>query len=134
MKLNTLVLASVFALMGIMWGCVAAPVVVAGAAGGGAVYSVTADTVTDTFTMSKEQAFEVMIGILNSQDAKITLSSISDGKINAQIEKSLVYVSIEQFNADSIKLVINAKKHIEFLPDKDTAVRIYRLFIKETTR
>ncbi|TCK60773.1 hypothetical protein [Seleniivibrio woodruffii] len=131
MTFHKLVLA--LAVSAFMWGCFPAPLIFAGAAGG-AVYSTTNDTMTDTFVMSKEQAFEVMIGILNKEDAKINVSSIADGKIEAKTATSAIYVRIEPFNAESIKMSINAKKNIELIPDKDTAVRIYRLFIKETIK
>lgn len=131
MKLaKTLLLVSLPALI---WGCFPAPLILVGASGG-AVYSTTNDRISDTFVMSKEQAFEVMIGILNAQEAKINISSISEGKIEAQIDKSFVFVNITQASTETIKLVINAKKHVELLPDRDTAVKIYRLFIKETAK
>lgn len=131
MKFGKLLL--VVSMLTLVWGCFPAPLLLGGAAGG-AVYSTTNDRITDTFVMSKEQAFEVMIGILNAQEAKINISSIADGKIEAQVDKSLVYINITQASADSVKLAINSKKHIELLPDRDTSVRIYRLFIKETVK
>jgi hypothetical protein len=131
MKLHKLILIAAAAL--VMYSCVPFPIVMGGAAGG-AVYSTTNDSVSDVFTMSKEQAFEAMIGILNRENAQITLSSIADGKIEARTNTSVIYINITPFNAESIKVAINAKKHIELVPDKDTAVRIFRLFIKETIR
>jgi len=131
MKLHKLFIATVAAF--VMYSCVPAPLIFGGAAGG-AVYTTTNDSVTDVFTMSREQAFEVLIGILNSENAQVTLSSIADGKIEARTNNAVIYITITQFNAESIKINFSAKKHVELLPDKDTAVRMYRLFIKETIK
>jgi hypothetical protein len=131
MKLHKLIFVFTAAL--VMYSCIPAPLIFGGAAGG-AVYSTTNDSVSDVFTMPKEEAFEVLIGILNRENAQITLSSIADGKIEARTSTSVIYINITQFNAENIKLAINAKKHIEFVPDKDTAVRIFRLFIKDTVK
>jgi hypothetical protein len=114
--------------------CVPAPIIVGGVAGSGAVYTTTNDTIKDVFQISKESAFETFIGIFNREDAKIRLSSISDGKIEAVVGVSIVFVDIKPVNENSIKVTIKAKKHIEFVPDKETSVRIYRLFIKEVTK
>lgn len=131
MKINRII--PIFILAASLAGCFPAPVIFAGLAGGG-VYSVTNDTISDAFAMPKEKAFETMVNILTEQDAKITSSSIADGKITASLNKSVIYVRIDQYNADSVKLTINAKKEVELIPDRDLAVRIYRLFIKETVK
>lgn len=123
----------IFILVASLAGCFPAPLLLAGLAGGG-VYSITNDTITDIFAMPKEKAFETMVGILTEQEAKITKSSIADGKIEATLGKSELFIRIEQYNADNIKLIINAKKQVELIPDRDTAVRVYRLFIKETVK
>ena len=131
MKLHKILIVVVAAF--VMYSCIPAPLIFGGAAGG-AVYTTTNDTITDVFTMPKERAFEALIGILNEENAQITLSSIADGKIEARTSTSVVYLTIVPFNADSIKITFSAKKHVELIPDKDTAVRIYRLFIKETIK
>lgn len=113
--------------------CVPAPFVLAGAAGGG-TYAVTSDHIKDTFQISKEQAFETMIGIVASDDGKVTASSIADGKIEARIGKSILFVNIKPLNERLIEVSFRAKKHIELIPDKETSIRYYRRFIKEVTQ
>lgn len=113
--------------------CVPAPLIIGGASGG-AVYSTTNDHIKDTFNISREQAFEVMIGILTSEDGKIEESSIADGKIKAKLRKSTVYITIKPVNERATEVAIRAKKHIELIPDKETSVRLYRVFVKEVMK
>ncbi|ADD68180.1 hypothetical protein Dacet_1410 [Denitrovibrio acetiphilus DSM 12809] len=113
--------------------CALAPLVVGGAAGG-AVYSTTSDHIKDVFSISKEHAFETMVGIIAGEDGKITLSSITDGKIEARLGDSLLFVAISPLNETSTEVSIRAKKHMELIPDKDTAVRIYRAFVREVMK
>jgi len=114
-------------------GCVPAPLIFAGASGG-AVYSTTSDHITDVVNVSKEEAFEIMIGVITSEDGRVTLSSISEGKIEARIGKSLIFVSLTPLTENSAKLSIRAKKHNELIPDKDASIRVYKKFIKEAQR
>jgi hypothetical protein len=111
-------------------GCIPAPLIIGGASGG-AVYTTTSDHIKDTFNISKEQAFEVMIGIVAKEDGSVTVSSIADGKIEAKLGSSLLFVTIKPIDETMIEVSIRAKKHMELIPDKDTAVRIYRTFVKE---
>lgn len=113
--------------------CVPAPLIIGGASGG-AVYSTTSDHIKDTFNISKEQAFEVMIGIVANEDGRVTISSIADGKIEAKLGKSLLFVNIKPIDDTMIELSIRAKKHIELIPDRDTAVKIYRTFVREVMK
>jgi len=110
--------------------CVPAPLIFGGASGG-AVYSTTSDHITDVFNISKEQAFETMIGLITKEDGSVTVSSISDGKIEAKLGKTLLFVTIKPVDDTSIEVSIRAKKHIELIPDKEASIRIYRAFVKE---
>ncbi len=106
------------------------PLVIGGASGG-AVYSGTSDHIEDVFSISKEQAFETMIGLITKDEGQIKVSSITDGKIHATIGKTLLYVTITPVDDMTIKVSIRAKKkHIELIPDKESAVRYYRAFVK----
>jgi len=113
--------------------CVPFPLILAGGTGG-AVYSTTSDHIEDVFNISKEQAFETMIGLITQDDGQVNVSSISDGVIEARIGETLLFVNITPINDMSIKVSIRAKKHIELIPDKDAAVKYYRMFIKEVTK
>ena len=113
----------------VMGACVPFPLIVGGASGG-AVYSGTSDHMEDVFNISKEQAFETMIELITKDDGQIKLSSITDGKIQAGIGKTLLYISITPIDDMTIKVSIRAKKHIELIPDKETAIRYYRSFVK----
>jgi len=106
-----------------------APLIIGGASGG-AVYSTTSDHIKDNFRISKEQAFEVLVGLITADDGKITVSSIAEGKIQARIGNSFLFVNIKPINDMTIEVSFRAKKHIEIIPDKDTAVRYYRSFVK----
>ncbi|PLX65724.1 MAG: hypothetical protein C0602_13415 [Denitrovibrio sp.] len=113
--------------------CIPAPLIIAGGAGGG-TYAFTSDHIKDKFDISKEQAFETLIGIITSNDGKVVVSSIADGKIEARIGKSILFVRIKPLNERTIEVSFRAKKHIELIPDKETSIRYYRLFIKEVTK
>lgn len=113
--------------------CVPAPLLI-GAASGGAVYSVTNDYIKDYFNISKEQAFETMMGIIAQENGEVTSSSIKDGKIVAKIGESNLFIDITPVNDRTIQVVFRAKKRVELLPDKELSVRIYRSFVKAVTK
>lgn len=121
-------------LLSIFNACVPAPIVVGAVVAGGGTYSITNGTIKDVFNVSKESAFENFVSIIADEEGQVKVSSIAEGKIEAKIGVSLVFITIVPQNENSIKVTISAKKHIELLPDKNTAVRIYRLFIKKVTK
>jgi hypothetical protein len=125
------------ALMSFFSACVPAPLLLVGAAGGaagGTVYSKTNGTIKDIFNISKEQAFETFVGLINNDQGVVIVSSIADGNIEAKVGKSLLFIAIKPVNDMSIEVEIKAKKYNELIPDNDTAVRYYRTFIKEVTK
>lgn len=132
MKILKTALISVL-LMYVFSACVPAPLILAGASGG-AVYSSTTNSVKDVFNISKEQAFETMIGIIAADDGHISVSSIADGRIEAKIGKSLVVVTIKPINDQAIEVTVRAHKYVELLPDKETAVKYYRAFVNEVVK
>jgi len=130
-NIKLLILATLFSF--VFSGCVAvAPVVVAAGAGAGGVYSVTTDSIEDNFNMSKDLAFETMIEIIKAENGIITKSSIYDGKIEGELISSKLFIEIKAVNDKQVKVKIEARKGMNLLPDKETAVRVHRLFLKES--
>ncbi|PLX69775.1 MAG: hypothetical protein C0603_02245 [Denitrovibrio sp.] len=130
---NLRVAAVLLVLLTVMGACVPFPLFVGGASGG-AVYSSTSDHIEDVFNISKEQAFETIIGLVAKDDGQIKVSSITEGKIQAGIGKTLLYVNITPIDDMTIKVSFRAKKHIELIPDKEASVRYYRAFVKEVMK
>lgn len=132
-KIKTLIVLSVFAF--IISGCVApllvTPVVVGAAGGAGGVYSVKTDSVEDNFNITKDRAFEIMIELIKADNGIITKSSIYDGRIDGELVSSKIYVTIKQINDTQVHMKIEARKNLNLLPDKETAVRLYRQFVKD---
>lgn len=113
--------------------CVPVPLILGGASGG-AVYSTTNDHIKDVFSISKEQAFETMIGLIAAENGQVTKSSMENGNIEAKVGKSLLFVTITPLNERQIEVSIRAKKYNELIPDKDAAVKFYRSFVKEVSK
>ncbi|KAA0257417.1 hypothetical protein FHQ18_10240 [Deferribacter autotrophicus] len=109
--------------------CVA-PVVVAAGAGAGATYSLTTDSVSDNFAISKERAVEIFSQIIKRKKGKLILVSISEGKIDAEIGKVKIYFRAKPLTSNATKVVIKARKGYNLLPDKETAVELFKKFVK----
>lgn len=127
MKLRTVLFAAVVSLF--MYGCLPA-VLIVGAGAAGATYSVTTDGVSDTITASPETAFETMLDVLKAERGVIRTSSIAEGKIEAVLPNADVFVFIEDQGLGKVKVTIKARKGLNLLPDKETAVYIYKQFIR----
>jgi len=126
---KTIVILSIYLISLFLTGCVA-PVIVAAGAGAGAAYSLTADSVSDNFPISKERAVEVFSQILKSENGKILIVSISEGKIDGEIGKKKVYFRAKPLTANATKVVIKVRKGYNLLPDKESAVELYKKFVK----
>lgn len=116
-------------ILGATVSCVA-PVIVAAGAGAGATYSLTADGVSDNFPISKERAVEVFSQIIKNENGKLILVSISEGKINAEIGKKKIFFRAKPLTSNATKVVIKARKGYDLLPDKDTAVELFKKFVR----
>lgn len=127
MKIKTLIIA--FAASFIMFGCIPA-VLLVGAGAAGATYSVTADGVTDTISANPETVYETMLDVLKNERGVIRHSSISEGRIEAVLPSAEVFVTIVDEGLGRVKIVIKARKNLNLLPDKETAVYIYKQFIR----
>ncbi|MGA1847341.1 hypothetical protein [Deferribacter abyssi] len=109
--------------------CVA-PVVIAAGAGAGATYSLTADSVSDNFAVSKERAVEIFSQIIKREKGKLILVSISEGKINAEINNIKIYFRAKPLTPNATKVIIKARKGYNLLPDKETAINLFKKFVK----
>jgi hypothetical protein len=110
-------------------GCIPA-VFIVGAGAAGATYSVTNDGVADTLSANPETVFETMLDVLKNERGVIRNSSISEGTIEAVLPAADVYVYITDEGLGKVRIVIKARKNLNLLPDKDTAVYIYKQFIR----
>jgi len=128
---NLFILLTTIVLLG---GCIAVPAIsplVAGGAGAAGAYSVTTDSVTDNFNVSKERAFEVVMDILKREGGIITQSSLFDGTIRGEYIGRKIRIVIKAYNEKQVKVMFEARKGFNLLPDSDTAVKLYRMFSKE---
>jgi hypothetical protein len=112
-----------------MYGCLPA-VLLIGAGAAGTTYSVTADGVSDTITASPEAAFETMLDVLKNERGVIRDSSIAEGRIEAVLPTADVFVYIKSEGQGRIKVTVKGRKALNLLPDKETAVYIYKQFIR----
>jgi len=105
-------------------GCVA-PVIVGAAAGGGATYSLTADSVSDAVDAPKEVVIEKFISIVKKKGGVILFASITDGNVKAEIGKVKLFLNVDNITKGAVKFTIRARKGYNLLPDKETAIEIY---------
>lgn len=110
-------------------GCLPA-VLIVGAGAAGATYNVTADGVSDTISITPEMAFETMLDVLRNERGVVRFSSITEGRIEAVLPNADVFVSIVDEGKGKVKITIKARKTLNLLPDKETAVYIYKQFIR----
>ncbi|MCD8491683.1 MAG: hypothetical protein LRY51_07135 [Geovibrio sp.] len=71
-----------------------------------------------------------MLDVLKAERGVIRTSSIAEGKIEAVLPNADVFVFIEDHGLGKVKVTIKARKGLNLLPDKETAVYIYKQFIR----
>ncbi|MBZ4643404.1 MAG: hypothetical protein PWQ25_2225 [Deferribacteres bacterium] len=122
-KLIILLLIGAISVFGLS-GCVA-PVVVGAAAGAGATYSLTADSVSDAVDAPKEVIVEKFINIVKKRNGTILFASITEGSVKAEIGNVKLFLNAENVTKGAVKFTIRARKGYNLLPDKETAIEIY---------
>ncbi|NOX21349.1 MAG: DUF3568 family protein [Nitrospirae bacterium] len=113
---------AIFLLSG-SYGCA---VVVAGAAGAGAAYSLTADSVSGNIDASKRAAFDNFKKIVIEEGGKIISSNYTDGNIRAKLNGRDIYFSVKKLTENAVNIKIRARKGYQLLPDGDEALRLYK--------
>ncbi len=101
-------------------------VLVAGAVGAGAAYSLTADTVSGNLDASKRAAYSAFKDIILEEGGKIVSSNYEKGSIKAKLNNRSIYFSVEKLTEHAIHLKIRARKGYELLPDGKEALRLYK--------
>lgn len=121
---------TIFIFVGFLFsGCVIAPVIVAGAAGAGATYSLTTDSVIDTLPHSKEKLVETFVEIIRESKGKILFVSISEGKVKAEFGKKRAYLDVQSDGENTSKVKIRVRKGFQMLPDKEGSLKLYKTLL-----
>lgn len=108
------------------YGCA---VLVAGAVGAGATYSLTADSVSGNIDASKSKTYNTFRQILTEEGAKIISTNYTDGTIKAKLNNRAIYFSVEKLTERAVHIKIRARKGYELLPDGQEALRLYKKLI-----
>ncbi len=109
-----------------LFGSYGCAVLVAGAVGAGAAYSLTADTVSGNLDAPKSRAYNTFKQIITEEGGKIISSSYADGSIKAKLNDRTVYFSVEKLTEKAIHIKIRARKGYQLLPDGQEALRLYK--------
>lgn len=105
-------------------GCVA-PVVVAGAAGAGATYSIATDSVSDNVDAKIPQIVDAFINEVNDRNGNVLFASISEGKVKAEVNEIKYTLDVKSLTKNSSRLTVTARKTYNLLPAKDKAIQFY---------
>ncbi|TYB32944.1 MAG: DUF3568 family protein [Flexistipes sinusarabici] len=105
-------------------GCVA-PVIVAGAAGAGATYSLATDSVSDNVDAKIPEVVDAFINEVNKRNGSVMFASISEGKVKAEIKEIKYTLDVKSLTKNSSRLTITARKTYNLLPARDEAVEFY---------
>lgn len=105
-------------------GCVA-PVIVAGAAGAGATYSLATDSVSDNVDAKIPEVVDAFINEVNKRNGSVMFASISEGKVKAEIKEIKYTLEVKSLTKNSSRLTITARKKYNLLPARDEAVEFY---------
>ncbi len=115
-----------FVLTVFLFGSYGCAVLVAGAVGAGAAYSLTADSVSGNLDASKSSAYNAFKQIIKEEGGKIISSNYADGNIKAKLNDRIIYFSVEKLTEKAIHIKIRARKGYQLLPDGQEALRLYK--------
>jgi hypothetical protein len=72
-----------------------------------------------------------MVDVIKAERGVIRVSSIAEGKIEAVMPESEIFVSIKAEGKGKTKITVKGRKTLNLLPDKESAIYIYKKFLKE---